>query len=109
MKAWDTETKSYHQIRQIDFVKGIVILNTWSERYGHMRQDLGKVKLVLEDSDPKFTVERPKLSKREYQLKRIKSAGYKVHFLGRNIQASKGDEILRGSIGQVHKILFGYY
>ena len=106
MRALDIETKTYHQIRQIDFVEGIVIL--WSERYGHTRQTLDKVKLILEDSDPKLTVERPKLSKREYQLKRIESAGYKVHFLGRNIQASKGDEILRGSIGQVHKILFRY-
>ena len=106
MRALDIETKTYHQIRQIDFVEGIVIL--WSERYGHTRQTLDKVKWVLEKSDPKLTVERPKLSKREYQLKRIESVGYKVHFLGRNIQASKGDEILRGSIGQVHKILFGY-
>ena len=106
MRALDIETKTYHQIRQIDFVEGVVIL--WSERYGHTRQNLDKVKLVLEDSDPKFTVERPKLSKREYQLKRIKSAGYKVHFLGRNIQASKSDEILRGSIGQVFKSIFGY-
>ncbi len=106
MRALDIETKTYHQIRQIDFGEGIVIL--WSERYGHTRQNLDKVKLVLEDSDPKFTVERPKLSKREYQLKRIESAGYKVRFLGRNIQASKGDEILRGSIGQVFKSIFGY-
>ena len=106
MRALDIETKTYHQIRQIDFVEGIVIL--WSERDGHTRQTLDKVKLILEDSDPKLTVERTKLSKREYQLKRIESAGYKVHSLGRNIQASKGDEILRGSIGQVHKILFRY-
>ena len=106
MRALDIETKTYHQIRQIDFVEGIVIL--WSEGYGHTRQDLDKVKLVLEDSDPKLTTEKAKLSQRDYKLRRIESAGYKVHFLGRNIQASKGDEILRGSIGQVHKILFRY-
>lgn len=106
MRALDLETKTYHKIRQIDFVEEIVIL--WSERYGHTRQDLDKVKLVLEDSDPKLTMEKTKLSKRDYKLRRIESAGYKVHFLGRNIQASKSDEILRGSIGQVHKILFRY-
>lgn len=106
MRALDIETKTYHQIRQIDFVEGIVIL--WSEKYGQMRQTLDKVKLVLEKSDPKLTIERPKLSKREYQLKRIERAGYKIRFLGKNIQATKGDEILRGSVGQVHKILFHY-
>lgn len=106
MRALDIETKTYHQIRQIDFVEGIVIL--WSEKYGHTRQTLNKVKLVLEKSDPKFIVERPKLSKREYQLKRIEKAGYKIEFLGRNIQASKNESTLRGSIGQVHKILFHY-
>ena len=106
MRALDIETKTYHQIRQIDFVEGIVIL--WSERYGHTRQTLNKVKLILEKSDPKLTVERPKLSKREYQLKRIEKAGYKIEFLGRNIQASKNESILRGSVGQVHKILFRY-
>lgn len=106
MRALDIETKTYHQIRQIDFVKGIVIL--WSERYGHTRQTLDKVKLVLEKSDPKLTGERPKLPKREYQLKRIEKAGYKIEFLGRNIQATKNESILRGSVGQVHKILFHY-
>lgn len=106
MRARVIGTRTYHQVKQIDFVEGIVIL--WSERYGHKRQALNKVKLILEKSDPKLTVERPKLSKREYQLKRIEKAGYKIKFLGRNIQASKGDEILRGSVGQVHKILFHY-
>ena len=80
----------------------------WSERYGHTRQTLDKVKWVLEKSDPKLTVERPKLSKREYQLKRIGGAGYKIEFLGRNIQATKNESILRGSIGRGHKILFRY-
>ena len=106
MRALDIETKTYHQIRQIDFGEGIVIL--WSERYGHTRQTLDKVKLILEKSDPKFTEEKPKLSKREYKLKRIERAGYKIEFLGRNIQASKNESILRGSVGQVHKILFHY-
>ena len=106
MRALDIETKTYHQIRQIDFVEGIVIL--WSERYGHTRQTLDKVKLILEKSDPKLTVEKAKISKRDYKLRRIESAGYKIHFLGRNLQASKGEEILRGSIGPVHKILFRY-
>ncbi len=107
MRALDIETKTYHQIRQIDFVEGIVIL--WSERDGHTRQTMDKIKLILEKSDPKLTVERPKLSKREYQLKRIERAGYKIKFLGRNIQATKNGSILRGSVGQVHKILFHYY
>jgi hypothetical protein len=106
MRALDIETKTYHQIRQIDFVEGIGVL--WSERYGRTRQTMDNVKLVLEKSDPKLTVEKAKLSKRDYKLRRIESAGYKVHFLGRNIQASKNESILRGSVGQVHKILFHY-
>ena len=106
MRALDTETKSYHQIRQIDFVEGAVVL--WAEQYGQTRQTLDRVKLILEDSDPKLTTEKAKISKRDYKLRRIESAGDKIHFLGRNLQASKGEEILRGSIGQVHKILFGY-
>lgn len=106
MRARDIETKTYHQIRQIDFVEGIVIL--WSESYGSTIRPLDRVKLILEKSDPKFTVEKPKLSKRDYQLKRIEKAGYEIEFLGRNIQASKNESILRGSVGQVHKILFHY-
>ncbi len=106
MRALDIETKSYHQIRQIDFVEGTVVL--WSEQYGQTRQTLDRVKLIREESDPKFIVERPKLSKREYQLKRIERAGYKIEFLGRNIQATKNESILRGSVGQVHKILSHY-
>lgn len=52
MKAIDLETESAHKVVSIDFENQIVHLE--SSEYGRTRQDVGKVILIREESDPKI-------------------------------------------------------
>lgn len=52
MRALDIETKSAHKVISIDFEGQIVCLE--SSEYGRTRQDVGKVILIREESDPKI-------------------------------------------------------
>lgn len=42
------------------------------------------------------------------KIEKIKDRGYKVKILGKNIRATKGDNILIGSVNKVFKELYGY-
>jgi hypothetical protein len=51
---------------------------------------------------------------KQYKIKRIKEAGFKISSLGTNFEAcrtnSKGaEEIITGSIAKIYKTIFGYY
>ena len=42
------------------------------------------------------------------KIERIKRLGYKVVPWGKNIKATKGKEVLIGSVNYVHKMIFRY-
>lgn len=45
---------------------------------------------------------------KSYKIKRIVERGYKVVFLGKHITATKGAEVIKGTVNRVFKKLFGY-
>jgi 3-keto-L-gulonate-6-phosphate decarboxylase len=45
---------------------------------------------------------------RDYKIHRIKERGYEVIIVGSKITATKGNEVLAGSLNKVFKKIFGY-